>query len=217
MKNIYKIVTGIFLFAGLATQTVGQVKIGLEFLPGDAFVLKTPLTIKQDGFEDIKLNAKYKTHGFNAPLYYSVKLHFTKGNRGWEAELIHLKLMLDNRPPEVEKFNITHGFNCILINRIFKERFFTFRMGAGVVVTHPENTIRGKSLNEDQALFNNGYYFSGPIIQFGINKRLYILKFLYFNLEAKLTGAYTRVPVVDGHANVSHLGVHGLFGFGISF
>jgi len=184
---------------------------------GDAYVLRTPLIIQQTSFEDLNFNAKYHTHSFEMPIYYSIKLAKWNNQIAWEIELLHLKLYLANRPPEVTSFSITHGYNLLFVNRLWGMNFLNLRAGGGVIIGHPENSVRGKKLNEKKGMFNSGYYLSGIAIQFGPEKTFAIFKGLNFKLEGKLWGAYARVPVVDGRANVPHISIHGLFGFRYKF
>jgi hypothetical protein len=185
----------------------------LEILLGDVYVFKTPLIIKQTGFEELNFNAKYHTHSFEMPFYYSIKLAVWNKHRAWELELLHLKLYLSNRPPEVTSFSITHGYNLLFINRLWEMKYLNLRLGGGIIVGHPENTIRGKKLNEKKGIFKSGYYISGVAVQLGPEKTFPLFKGLYLKLEGKLCTAYARVPLVDGHANVPNISIHGLFGF----
>jgi hypothetical protein len=83
-----------------------------------------------------------------------------------------------------------------------------------VVVTHPESTIRGKTLSEERGMFSSGYYVSGPTVQASMEKRFPVWKGFFAALEGKVTASYARVPVEDGHADVPTAAVHGLFGLG---
>ena len=90
-----------------------------QFSLGDAYCFDMPLTIEQEGYEKIELKAKYKTKSFQLPVYYSWKIGTANGNKGWELELTHLKITLTNNPPEVQHFEISHGYNYLTINRIW--------------------------------------------------------------------------------------------------
>ena len=90
-----------------------------------------------------------------------------------------------------------------------------FRAGAGFVITHPENMVRGMKFNK-KSFLDKGYYISGPCLQVSVEKRIRIYGNLYFSLEAKTTAAITKIGVYNGHAIVPHIGLHGLFGLGYS-
>jgi hypothetical protein len=182
----------------------------VELLGGVVYNFKTPLRIEQDGQSDLDFDAKYRTRPFESPQYYVLRFAKWNGDKGKEIELIHDKLFLDNKPAEVQKFDISHGFNMLMMNEAWKRNGLIYHFGAGPVITHPENTVR----NLD---FEHGYYLSGAAIQFAVGKQFKLSGNLFGTLEAKVTGAYARVRVEDGHANVSNLAVHGVFGIGYRF
>ena len=80
-------------------------------------------------------------------------------NHAWEFESLHQKLYLSNRPDEVQKFAISHGYNINMLNYALSKYGFIYRIGGGFVMTHPETQVRGKRL-EDEGGFN-GFYISG--------------------------------------------------------
>jgi len=217
MRNILITVLIPMLLFFNVSHTNTQTKWSVETLVGDAYCFKTPLTIKQTGYDDINFQAKYSTNSFKLPIYYSV--HIAKWNRekAWELEFVHLKIKLNNNPPEVQRFEISHGFNLLIVNRIWENNKFIFRFGGGIVIAHPENIVRGKPLNQNKGILNKGYYIAGPTAQLAIGKRFSLFNNLVFMLAGKLTGAYARVPVKDGHANVTNVAVHCLVGLSYEF
>src|SRR5215216_7185469 len=106
--------------------------------------LETRLTIRQSGFEGIELDADYETRPFESPFYYSLRAGRWNGRGGWELELIHQKLYLRNRPPEVQQFGISHGYNLVMVNHGWDVRRLILRAGVGAVLAHPENNVRGR-------------------------------------------------------------------------
>lgn len=177
--------------------------------------LETPLEIRQDGSEDIELDAEYETRPFEGPLYYSLRAGHWRGTAGWELELIHQKLFLKNRPPEVEQFAISHGYNLITLNRAWDRRRLLWRLGAGVVLAHPENRVRGRSLPEEGGLFDTGYHLTGPVLQGAVEKRFDLGTHWYLGLEGKVTAARAEVPVAEGEAEVPNIAGHVLLGVGV--
>ncbi len=186
----------------------------LQFFGGAPFHFNLPLTIEQSGQPDLKPTGKYESRPFEVPFYYAWRVGAWEGNRAWEIELVHDKLYLKDKPPEVQEFSISHGFNLLTVNRAWLEKGFIFRAGLGVVITHPESTVRGRSHSEDGGIFD-GYYLSGPTAQGAVEKRFHILDWLTASLEGKVTASYAWVPVEGGHADVPNLAVHGLFGLGV--
>ena len=195
----------------------GQRSWAFNFSLGDAYCFSMPLIIKQEGYERIKFTAHYRTEAFQLPVYYSWKIGTSKNRKGWELELTHLKLYLTNNPPEIQYFSVSHGYNYLTINRIWVTDPVILRLGAGVIVSHPESKVRNMEYDTHQGLFNRGYHFSGPGLQITTERRFRILKGLFFSLEAKATVAIAKVGIAEGHAIVPQAGFHGLFGLGYEF
>jgi hypothetical protein len=129
------------------------------------------------------------------------------------VELVHHKLFLENPPPEVERFSVSHGYNLLLVGHGREtSRGLWARAGAGAVIAHPENTVRGLTLREDQGPFRLGYHLAGAAISAGLEGRLGLGDRLGLFLGGRLTGAYARVPVAGGHASVPNLAFHATAG-----
>lgn len=186
----------------------------LQIFGGAPFNVNLPLTIHQSGHPDLKVTGNYGSRPFEVPYYYAWRVGAWNGNRAWELELVHNKLYLKNKPPEVQEFSISHGYNLLTVNRAWEERGFIYRAGLGVVITHPETTIRGLAHPQDGGIYD-GYYLSGPTVQGAVEKRFHIWRWIIASLEAKLTASYARIPVEGGHADVPNVAVHGLFGLGV--
>ena len=195
----------------------GQRTWSFNFSGGDAYCFDMPLTITQEGYEKLRFKAHYYTEAFVFPVYYSWKIGTQKERHGWELELTHLKIYLDNKPVEIQHFAVSHGYNYVTINRIWDFNFMIFRAGAGVIIAHPESIVRNQEYDTQQGLFNRGYHFSGSGIQVSAEKRFPIVKGLVFSLEAKAAAAIARVGISNGNAIVPQAGFHGLFGLGYTF
>lgn len=189
----------------------------LEVLGGSAYHARTPLTIEQQGEAEIDLDAKYHTRGFEAPPYYSIRLGRWKEDRAWELEMIHVKLFLKNKPPEVENFSISHGYNLFMLNRAWEKSKWIYRIGAGVVIAHPEITVRGRRLPEERGLLDEGYDLAGPALQAAVARRFALTEKLFASLEGKVTASYFDVPIRGGSAKGANIALHGLFGLGYLF
>lgn len=189
----------------------------LEISGGGAHSLNSPLTLQQSGYEDLEFDAHYATHSLQPPLYYSLRLARWKEDRGWEVELVHLKLQLTNPPAEVQHFGISHGHNLFTVNRVWMIKNFILRAGAGMVIAHPENTVRGKSLDEHRGILSTGYYLAGPTVQAAVGKTFSVSQHVFLALEGKVTGSYSTIPIADGHATVPAVALHGVVGLGYAF
>jgi hypothetical protein len=212
-------IAAIFLtgFAHGDQDIFGQRSWTFNFSLGDAYCFKMPLVIEQVSYDKIEFKAHYRTEAFQLPVYYSWKLGTARENKGWELELTHLKLYLDNNPPEVQYFSVSHGYNYLTINRIWATDPVILRLGAGVIVSHPESMVRNMEYDTHQGLFNRGYHFSGPGLQIAAEKRFPVFKGFFFSLEIKATAAIAKIGIAEGYAVVPQAGFHGLFGLGYKF
>ncbi|RMI14648.1 MAG: hypothetical protein D6681_04915 [Calditrichaeota bacterium] len=205
---------GIALLLGWTLFGNGQSLRFVELSPGDAYCLPAPLIIRQTGHPDISLTARYRTESFKTPFYYALRLSFWQNRRGWEVELLHLKLFLTHKPEEIQRFSISHGFNLLTLLRGWKINRFLIRVGVGVVIAHPENTVRNQKLPENRGIFRAGYYLSGVALHAGVGRRFVLNRRLHLNVEGRITAAGASVPVIQGSATVWHVGMHLLMGLG---
>lgn len=183
---------------------------------GSSYSFPSPLTIEQHGEKDIRLTAAYETRAWatQAP-YYALRIGKWKNKKAWEFESLHQKLYLTNKPDEVQKFAVSHGYNLNMCNIAFRKYGLIYRIGGGFVMTHPETQVRGKRHEDDGGI--NGFYVSGAGGQAALEKRYRITENLLFSLELKMTAAYAEIPIADGNASVPNYAAHGLIGIGYSF
>jgi hypothetical protein len=203
------------LLMALATAFPAHGKWSLELYGGADHHFSSPLTVQQDGFRDLKFAADYEGRPLEDPIYFGVRLGLWRGHAGWELEFLHDKLFLINRPAEIQRFELTDGNNFFTVNRAWDLPSLILRVGAGVVITNPETTIRGRSQGHG-GILGTGYHISGPVLQIGSGKRLSLWPWLFALLEAKATASYARVPIADGHADVVGYILHAHVGFGFN-
>jgi hypothetical protein len=209
----------IFIASILIRSFIGvqaQAQWIFEFQSGGAYNVPMPLIIKQQDYPDIKLTGNYHTEALTLPVYMDVRLGRWQNDRSWEMEFIHHKLYLDNTDSEVQKFNLSHGFNMISLNRGFDQKTFRYHAGIGIVITHPESNIRGKEFGDSENTWDLGYYLSGPVINLAISKPIRLGDRFFINAEAKTTFAYASVKVAQGNADVFNLAFHLILGVGVN-
>lgn len=212
MKTLIFIGTFISL---LLPATFAQSRWSFELHGGEVYNVPMPLTIKQQSYPDIKLTARYHSESLILPVYWDWRFSHWKNDKSWEFEAIHHKLYLDNTTPEVQKFNISHGFNLLMVNRGFDKKTFRYRAGIGVVLAHPESNVRGKEFGNTGDDWDMGYYLSGPVMNLAICKPICLGGRFYINAEAKTTFAYAHVKIAEGNANVYNLAFHLILGIGV--
>ena len=141
----------------------------------------------------------------------TTRASWTRGGT-WTVSLTHLKLHLDNRPPEVEAFAISHGYNLVTAGYLWQRLDWHVGAAAGIVVAHPENTVRGRALSESGGLWSSGYEIAGPAAEGVLGWRRAVASWIALTLEGRLSLAHARVSIDGGHANVPGVALHGLFG-----
>jgi len=120
-------------------------------------------------------------------------------------------------PDDVQRFSISHGFNFVFVNRGIRYKGLNLKAGAGIVLAHPENTVRNQQLNQKTGLFKWGYCITGPATNLAIGKHFRLNKRVFINTEAKTTYAFAHIPVSNGHANVNNWAFHLAAGLGFDF
>ena len=139
-----------------------------------------------------------------------------------EIEFIHHKLYIEeNLPVQVEKFEVSDGYNLLLLNLVNTlSENMNYRLGVGTVVTHPDIMIEGqtnyiKGGGLIPKLWTDGYHWGGISSQASVFYNYGIKDNLSMNIETKLIYASASVPVVGGSFILPNLSIH--FLVGISF
>lgn len=192
--------------AGAWTLTAGT---------GAAKSLPTPLSLEQAGFPEISLTARYDNRPFATPIHWVLRISLGAGEVAWEAQHLHHKLYLRNRPPEVERFDVTHGYNLFTLGRAWSRGPLDLRIGAGVVVAHPESTVRGRRFGPRQGILGLDQYLTGPALILGASRAWRLGGRAILSPELQLSAARARVPIREGHATVPNVAVHFLVGLGL--
>ncbi len=191
-----------------------QRTLNFEVLSGPVYNFPSKLIIQQKGYETIRLNARYRSEPFQLPPYYDLRLSlWHKDSSAWGLKFTHHKLILNNTTPEIQHFEITHGYNIISLTRIWKRKGFTWNVALGAIVGNPQSTIRNQSFHGG-GLFNNGYYLSGVVGEAAVGRRFIITRDWYIAGEVRLTAAWAKVKISNGYAEVPNAAVHFLFGTG---
>lgn len=187
----------------------------IEVGTGIPFNFPTSLQITQELAPSINMHARYKSRPFYMPFYHDLRLSKWQDGMAWEFEDIHHKIYLKNTNPIVEHFSISHGYNLFYVNRAIEWHSLIWRLGAGIVIGHPESTIRRHTFAEKGGTFNNGgYYLAGASAQGSIGKRFYLYRKWFLEVEAKITASEARVPIVNGYADAPNVAFHANFGLG---
>ena len=185
-----------------------------EVFGGAAWSVPTTLTIDQSDLERLSVDAEWETRPFDSPPYYAARIGLWKEGRGWELQLLHHKLYLADPPPEIEHFEISHGWNFLTLQRASRTRVVDWRVGAGPVITHVEGRIRGRGADPEGGLFGAGYHVSGAALLAGAGRSFAISRAFFASAEAQVTLSWARVPIQTGHARTANAAFHVLLGLG---
>jgi hypothetical protein len=208
-RRPYRAALATLALAAIGATPASAQRWNIHVGTGVAYNLPSSLVIEQRGASELSLTARYGTHAFETPLYYVARVEREGTSGGALAlELVHHKLFLENEPPEVQELAISHGFNVVTVQRAWSRGdALRWRAGAGVVVAHPETTVRGRAQPKGGWL-DRGYYVAGPAAQLGGGLSRRLIGRTRVGVEAKLIGARAWVPIADGTARLWHASAH---------
>jgi hypothetical protein len=192
----------------LVTSAAAQADWALDVFLGGAWNLPTPLVIEQTGHPDLEVHARYRTRAFELPLYYAARVARWRGDEGLALELVHHKIELRDPPPEVERFDVSHGYNLLLVEAMRRTPRVDVGLGAGVVVARPEVTVRGRPAGR--------YELSGPVACALLGHAWQLGHRWRASAEIRFTAARARVGVAGGEAFAPNLALHALVGVGLA-
>lgn len=179
----------------------------IEARLGTAFSFGTTLEIEQQNQPQLRFDADYETRPFEDAPYYGLRAGWRNSSGGWEVEFLHHKIYLTNHPAEVQHFEVSHGYNLLMFNRLWIVKELNVRAGGGIVISHTESTIRDLTRSAGQEI-------TGVAGQFSVGKDFYLTRRLYFGVETKLTFANATVSIAEGDANAPNIAIHILAGLG---
>lgn len=205
---------------------------GLAFAQGFGFVYymgftwtsPTDLTVVQQGYPDtVVRGAEFSGRDFTYPWYYGVRLWYGEAaGLRYELELIHHKLYFEGAAENagiLNRFTSTDGFNYLLFNLAYplinSSLRVVGRVGAGVMLPHPETEVRGQAYGVDGDW--HYYQFGGFGAQVGVSVEPVGSGpiGLTGNLEGKFTIASSKFTIAEGYAQGFFMTLHGVFGLGL--
>jgi hypothetical protein len=212
------VTSGVVLVLVLVSPVSAQDRFSGDFFLGVPINFDSNLTITQEGHEELSFNAAWETKPFEQPLYWDIRLaYWPSPDRGWALDLMHNKLILSNPPPEVQSYSHTHGYNMLTIQRLWIVSGNLILAAAGVVISHPESTVRDRVFPEQDAGILGGYDLAGPVLGGGIGRRLRLSDTFYASLEGRLTWSHSSTPIQYGESSFASFALHLLGGAGFGF
>ncbi len=183
---------------------------------GSAFNAPTPLKITQSGQPDLTFGAVYHTRPLEDSPYYQIQLGLAHrdGSGAWVFGFLHHKIYLENPPPEVQRFEVTYGYNIVYGGHGWYRGNWVLSAGAGVLLANPLTIVRGKTEDSRRTLFEGGLNLAGGSLYGSLQRRFPIDRF-YFGLEGKVTASMAWISVAEGNAQVPNLAFHILGSIGV--
>jgi len=185
-----------------------------ELFFGGAASFPTTLSVHQIDKPTIDVRAKYEVRPFDFSPYFSLRVAHWRGDRAWAIQAVHHKLYLKNPPPEIQYFNVSHGYNLITIDRLWRKYHAVLGVALGVVFVHPENQVRGLALPSGGI---SSYALAGPTGAVSVGYDYPVYRRWFASAEGRLSASYARVAVQDGHASMPDLSAHAHLGLGYRF
>jgi len=199
---------------------------------GNALNASETITIEPDAdahYEPITFEADFESRGLKLPPFYSFKLGWSVEPRQWrwEVELLHQKLHVpdEDLPPQIEHFEVTHGFNLFLFNlsHPIPNHDLRARFGVGTILAHPDIYIYDENGNPQLAdpdkfgeipgFLDDRYFFGGYAVQLAVQKHWALSPRNGLVAEIKLKHAKTRLPVYRGEVDVPNTALSFLLGY----
>jgi hypothetical protein len=201
-----------------AASAAGGERWRVEIGAGTAWSFGSNLTIEQAGHPEMKLSAEWATRAFDAPIYYAWRVASADAKGAWVLRCVHHKVYLENTTPEVGDFAVSHGYNLLTLERATRLSGFELSAGIGVVIAHPESTVRGRTLDASSGgPLGGGYYVTGPTMALAASRPLPLGTRLALVPELRATLSRARVPVAGGEASVPNAALHVLVGLELRF
>jgi hypothetical protein len=198
-----------------AAPMPAQAQWAVEGFLGSARSARSTLTIRQSGFPTLQFAASYDTRPWAQAPYYGVRVsRWWPSGWGVFGDNLHHKLYLSNNPPEVQRFEVTWGYNFIALGAARRSGDWSALAAAGPVLANPTSTVRGRTKPHSGGILGTGYYVDGAHVQAGINRRLHVTPWGFLTADLRVSAAWARVAVVDGTADVPNYAVHFLVGVG---
>jgi hypothetical protein len=153
------------LFALLLSCRANAADWSFELLIGDAYNVDSRTRIEHATLGNVSFTGDYETRGLEGPLHYAWRISRWDEARGWELQLLHHKIYLQNPPAGVDALSVSHGFNIVTLNHAFEHEDWRMRVGLGPVITHVEARIAGTS-------YDGPYEIAGAAALIGIGRKL---------------------------------------------
>ncbi len=187
-----------------------QDRFALALFLGASESLDSRFEVSQSGQATLDFTGDLESRPFHQPLYWTARFSWTRSRSALELQFVHQKLHLVDAPPEIQAFEISHGFNLLTANYVRRLSSIDVRFGGGIVVAHPESTVRGFT-------WSDGYVLTGPTFIAGAGRALRVWERFSVVPEGFVSVSRAHVPVAEGEASFWDVAFHVLLGGQVSF
>jgi hypothetical protein len=203
----------VLLLATATPALAGDPGWRVEAALGAAHSVGSTLRVDQAGYPSLEIDAEWEGRSLESPLYYAWRVAREDARGAWALRFVHLKVYLADPTLEIERFSVSHGYNLLTLERSFPVSGFDLWVGFGMVIAHPESTIRGQTRPESEGgPFGGGYSLTGPTGSVAFARRLPLGSRFALVPELRATLSRARVPVAGGEASVPNGALHVLVG-----
>jgi len=201
----------LWLVPSQVTAQAPEPSLVLHGFGGVPINLPSSLKVNQDGHDSFRHDATWESRPLEQPLYWAVRVRWQRDDHGLELQLLHHKMYLRNNPPEIQHFEVTHGFNILTVNYVAWTAPVNLRLGLGAVLPSSDSTVRGLSHNAHR------YKLAGPAIMVGTGWEKHLSRHFLVAAEGQIIGAWADVDIAKGQARVRSIALHLLLGVGVGF
>lgn len=181
---------------------------------GTAIHTHTEVSYIDDSGNTQTFSGHFDTRPLKSPPYYGLRLGYLFINKkdSVEIEFIHNKLYGKNLPDNVQKFEITDGYNHIFLNYVRDFIFLKTKIGLGTIWAHPDIKINNVTSYTPGL---KGYQFDGFTFQMALQKNWYHWQIISLFTEVKYTISQSKFDLTNGEIDIPNQSVH--FNMGLSF
>ena len=190
--------------AGPETSFVFQV------FGGAPLNIPTGLTIHHEALGSVRHRATWVSRPVQQPFYWALRTRWQRRDDGFELQLLHHKIYLQNNPESIDHLEITHGFNVLTVNYLRRSYPVQPRLGIGVVIPDAESVVLGE-------FHQDGYKIAGPALMVGAGWEHARGRHVLVAADAQFIAGWAAVDIAGGEARVRSLALHLLLGLGLGF
>lgn len=178
---------------------------GFDIFAGSALHTNLPITIGRHAIE----NPQWETRPLEDSPYYVVR--FGWGERH-EIELLHDKVYMGYDTADIQRFNMSDGFNMLLYNFVGINGPWETRYGLGAMIVHPEGTVDGVLIARHG---DEKFRLGGIGVQAALGYRHQLGGGFSLMAEGKLTAGYVHIGLENiGSVKAFVVGQHAIAGVG---